>query len=381
MNPSTNVSQISSYYFATKLKEIRERQTRGEEIINLAVGNPDLLPHSSVLDELAKASSSQDANEYQPYKGLDELRDAFSSWYKNMYDVQLDSQSEILPVKGSKEAIMFIHLAFCNPGDPVLVPDPGYPTYESSAKMLGLNVVKYNLTEDKNWLPCFDELSDRDLHKTKIMWINYPHMPTGTMAGEKALNELISFAEKHNILLVNDNPYSLIFDGDPLSIHQCNSAYKDVLELNSLSKAHNMAGWRVGVVTGSAENIGYLLRVKSNFDSGMYKPIQQAAIQALKAESRWYQDLQDEYRQRRALVMNLLNQLKCTYNEDQSGMFIWAKVPNIFNDGMHMSERLLEEKSIFITPGKIFGANGEQYVRLSLCKPQTELRKALKRVS
>jgi len=312
--------------------------------------------------------------------GISELRQAFSQWYKRIYNVDLNSETEILPLMGSKEAVMHIHIAFCNPGDTVLVPNPGYPTYTASANMLGLNVVYYDLKEDNNWLPLLDQLETIITNKTKVMWVNYPNMPTGAKANQSDLEALILFAQKHGILLVNDNPYSMILNNHPLSIHACETNYDDVLELNSLSKSHNMSGWRVGVVTGSQENIQTILKVKSNFDSGMYKPIQQAAVKALSLGGEWFSYLNEEYAKRTQIVWNILDELNCTYDKQNQGMFVWAKVNDELKTGAAMSDYLLYNYGIFATPGNVFGSNGENYIRFSICATQEELNKALNRL-
>lgn len=380
MKPSNNIANVSTYYFANKLAEVRTLISEGKDIINLGIGSPDIATPDSIVNTLKSAASLQGASQYQSYSGIPELRDGFAKWYKAIYNVTLNPDTEVLPLMGSKEAIMHIHLAFCNPGDTVLVPSLGYPTYASSAKMLGLNVIYYHLNEANNWLPSIEELEELRLSNCKVMWINYPNMPTGAMAKKEVLASLIEFAKKKVILLVNDNPYSLILNKEPLSIHDCNTDYEDVLELNSLSKSHNMSGWRVGVVSGSEVNIEHLLKVKSNFDSGMYKPIQLAAVEALKLGSEWFDKLNTEYSERIVIIHELLQELGCTYTKEHTGMFVWAKVNTAQKSGEELSDYLLYDHNIFATPGSVFGASGDQYIRFSLCVGQDQLKQALNRI-
>jgi len=380
MKLSNNIANIKTYYFAKKLAEVRALNESGKVIINLGIGSPDIATPNAVMNSLKTAISKEGASQYQSYSGIPELRKGFAKWYKTIYDVDLNSDTEILPLMGSKEAIMHIHLAFCNPGDTVLIPNPGYPTYASSAKMLGLNVVYYNLIEDNDWLPSIAELEKLPLSNCKVMWINYPNMPTGATAERACLTRLIEFAKQKEVLLVNDNPYSLILNSKPISIHSCSADYDEVLELNSLSKSHNMSGWRVGVVSGSEENIRHLLKVKSNFDSGMYKPIQIAAVEALKMGNEWFDELNQEYNERAAIIYEIIEQLGCTHNEKHKGMFVWAKVNPSQRSGEELSDYLLYNHDIFATPGSVFGTNGDQYIRFSLCVEQKQLREVLNRV-
>lgn len=380
MKPSNRISNVPTYYFAKKLAEIAEMNKNKCNVINLGIGSPDLNTPDDVLTTLKTAIHEKGASQYQPYIGVPELRDAFAAWYEKIYHVHLNPNTELLPVMGSKEAIMHIHLAFCNPGDMVLIPNPGYPTYGSTAKLLGLNIHTYDLKEENNWMPSLNDLEKLDLSKCKVMWINYPNMPTGATASKEALNQLVAFAQEHNILLVNDNPYSLIRNNAPLSIHSCSNDYPEVIELNSLSKAYNMAGWRVGIITASEENIQYLLRVKSNFDSGMYKPIQIAAAKALSLDQSWFEQQNNEYQERAKIAYEILDQLGCTYDKHSSGMFIWAKIPNNYLSGASLSDEILHQAKVFITPGFVFGDNGDQYIRLSLCSDRPTLIKALNRI-
>lgn len=380
MQASERISTIQTYYFANKLAELRSLIDQGKDIINLGVGSPDTNTPSEIIEELKTSIMLDGAGQYQPYNGIFELRQAFSEWYNRIYGVRLNPTNEILPLMGSKESVMHIHLAFCNPGDTILVPNPGYPTYSSSAKILGLNVFHYNLKEANNWLPSMEELENLVTDSCKVMWINYPNMPTGANAEKEDLERIILFAKKHDLLLVNDNPYSLILNEKPLSIHSCSTDYQDVLELNSLSKSHNMAGWRVGIVSGSQENIQHILKVKSNFDSGMYKPIQQAAVKALSLGREWIEQLNQEYDVRIKLVWEILDVLECNYQKKNKGMFVWAKVNKKYGNGEQLSDYLLYNYDVFATPGNVFGSNGEHFIRFSLCASKQHLKEALNRI-
>lgn len=380
MQASERIASIQPYYFAKKLAEVRSLMAQGKDIINLGIGSPDTDTPTPVIEELKASVMLGGAGHYQPYNGISELRQAFSDWYNRVYGVRLNPDNEILPLMGSKESVMHIHLAFCNPGDTVLVPNPGYPTYSASAKMLGLNICHYNLKEATDWLPSIEELEGLVTANCKVLWINYPNMPTGAKAEKEDLEKLIRFAKKHQLLLVNDNPYSLILNNKPLSIHNCTTDYPDVLELNSLSKSHNMAGWRVGVVSGSEENLQHILKVKSNFDSGMYKPIQQAAVKALNLGNEWQEELNQEYDLRIRLVWEILDVLECTYEKKNKGLFVWAKVNEKYGNGSQLSDHLLYTYDVFATPGNVFGSNGEEYIRFSLCASKESLKEALNRI-
>ena len=381
MKPSRRINNINEYYFSKKLLEIKKIQTQGIDIINLGVGSPDLPPHPEVIKELANSSRESGNNMYQSYRGIEALRRAFSNWYKRIYNVNLNRKNEILPLIGSKEGIMHISMAFCNPGDRVLIPNPGYPAYTSVSNMLELDVQYYNLNEGNQWLPDFDELESLCNNRCKILWINYPHMPTGKVANIETLVKLAMWAKCKGILIVNDNPYSMVLNEKPLSILSNLRKYENILELNSLSKSHNMAGWRVGMVGGSKENINHILKVKSNFDSGMYKPVQLAATKALCLENSWYADLNIEYNKRRNIIWNLLDQLECSYNKEISGLFVWAKIPQEFHESYEYSDYLLHTLGIFAAPGSIFGSNGNHYIRFSLCAKRNTLKEALNRVN
>jgi len=380
MKPANRINQVQEYYFSRKLKEINDLQNQGIHIVNLGIGSPDLPPHQDVINELCKSSQEPDNNMYQSYRGIAKLRNAFSNWYKQIYHVNLNPETEILPLMGSKEGIMHLTMAFCNPGDRVLIPNPGYPAYTSVSKLLNLDIQYYNLTENNNWLPDFEELESLCNDKCKILWINYPHMPTGKVAEAVTLKKLVHWAKYRDILLVNDNPYSLILNNSPLSILAYLNEYENIIELNSLSKSHNMAGWRVGILGSTAENINHVLKVKSNFDSGMYKPVQLAAAKALELEKSWYVKLNQEYAKRREIVWQMLYVLECRFQKENSGLFVWAQIPDGFLNSYEYSDYLLQTLGIFVTPGNIFGSNGQKYIRISLCASQQTLNQALNNV-
>ncbi|PLW99135.1 MAG: aminotransferase [Marinilabiliales bacterium] len=380
IQPANRIGKVEEYYFSKKLAEVNMLKQQGKPIINLGIGSPDLPTHPDVIEELNRSSREKGSNYYQPYRGIPELREAFSAWYQDIYNVNLNPANEILPLIGSKEGIMHISMAFANPGDQVLIPNPGYPAYTSVSKLLNLNVQYYNLNEDNNWLPDISELEALAQDNCKIIWINYPHMPSGAKADTNSFRELIEFAQSRNILVVHDNPYSLILNNEPMSLLQGIISKSHVLELNSLSKSHNMAGWRIGMVAGSEENINHILKVKSNFDSGMFKPLQQAAAKALQLPHSWYNEINKLYSERRKLVWQIMDQMGCTYGKNTSGMFVWAKVPNNYKNGAELSDELLYEHSIFTAPGFIFGSNGNGYTRISLCADMHQLKEALKRV-
>ncbi len=376
---SNRLNQVKEYYFSTKLQEIRELIADGNPIINLGIGSPDLAPPKQAIAAISKAVDDDKNHSYRSYKGLLEFRNAIAEFYKNYYEVKVNPENEILPLMGSKEGIMHISMAFLNAGDEVLVPNPGYITYTSVTKMLGAKPIFYNLTADNNWFPNLKELEKLDLTKVKIMWINYPNMPTGANASIELFKELISFAKKHQILLVNDNPYSFILNDKPLSILSIEGAKEVALELNSLSKTFNMAGWRVGMVLGKSAYIKAILQAKSNMDSGMFYGIQKGAIAALDIKNTWFNNLNNIYSERRKIVWKILNKLACKYDKNSVGLFVWAKIPsNIKSE--ELTDKLLYEKDIFITPGTIFGTNGEGYVRLSLCVTKEKLKEVLSRL-
>ena len=371
---------VEEYYFSKKLKAVRALISKGAPVINLGIGSPDLPPHPSVIEALKTSLLDPRAHKYQSYQGLPELRDAISNFYKNNYDVSLNPENEILPLMGSKEGIMHISMAYLNQEDAVLIPNPGYPTYSAVAKLLGAVPIYYDLNKAQDWQPDIAKLQSKDLSKVKLMWVNYPHMPTGTTGNIARLQSLIEFATKHNILLVNDNPYSFILNNQPQSILNFKGAKTCCLELNSLSKSFNMAGWRVGMLCGAARHIQNVLKVKSNMDSGMFYGIQKGAIAALNVSKQWFDNLNAVYEKRRLLVWKLASQLGCTYDKNSSGMFVWAKLPNSYNSEQFIDD-LLDQKYIFIAPGTIFGSNGAGFVRFSLCADENAIKEAIKRTA
>ncbi|MDX1906118.1 MAG: aminotransferase class I/II-fold pyridoxal phosphate-dependent enzyme [Bacteroidia bacterium] len=378
--PAQRLAQVEEYYFARKLAEIRRRTAAGENIINLGIGSPDLMPSEDTLKELISSALEPGHHGYQPYRGIPQLRTAFADWYMNTYGVTLDPEQEILPMIGSKEAIFHISMAFLNPGDRVLIPDPGYPTYTSVTHLAGGVPVYYPLTQANGWYPDFEALAATDLTGVKIMWVNYPHMPTGAPATYALFEQLIAFGRTHGILICHDNPYSLILNPEPMSILSVPGARDVALELNSLSKSHNMAGWRIGLAAGRADYLNEVLRVKSNMDSGMFLPMQQAAVKALANPGAWHQERNEEYRQRRLIVMEMMRSLGCAFDEKQTGMFLWGQIPSYADSGEAFSEELLNQIQVFITPGFIFGPAGQRYIRISLCASRKRLQEALGRI-
>jgi aspartate/methionine/tyrosine aminotransferase len=382
---------IHEYYFSKKLREIDEMNKQSEvKVINLGIGSPDLPPHPDVIRVLHESALRPDTHAYQSYKGAPALRQAFAGWYQRSYDVTLNPDNEILPLIGSKEGIMHISMTFLNDGDEVLVPNPGYPTYRSATMLAGGVCVDYDLKAGNRWLPDLKALSKKDLSRVKLMWVNYPQMPTGATANESFFAELVDFAGKHHILICHDNPYGFILPAErsidtegkyhPLSLLKIEGAKEVTLELNSLSKSHNMAGWRIGVLAAKDEIIQEVLRFKSNMDSGMFLSLQLAAAKALQLDDQWYHDLNQVYKKRRNKVYEMLDLLDCRYEKDQSGMFIWAKVPGNFRDGYDLSDEILYKSKVFITPGGIFGSNGNNYIRVSLCRSEDMLVEAMERI-
>ena len=370
---------VEEYYFSSKLREVRQLASEGKPIINMGIGSPDLLPSKAVVDALVLAMQDNNAHQYQSYQGLPELREGMANFYKNNYDVVVNPINEILPLMGSKEGIMHISLAFLNEGDHVLIPNPGYPTYTSVTNLVGAVPVFYDLKENTNWEPDFEALEKLDLSKVKIMWIGYPHMPTGARGSLQLFSKLVAFAKKHKILLINDNPYSFVLNDKPMSLLQVEGAKEVALELNSLSKTYNMAGWRVGMLLGNATFIDAVLKVKSNMDSGMFFAIQKGATEALKSDSSWFQDMNTIYRKRRVLTEELAEKLGCKVYKEGVGLFVWAKLPDGIKSAEKFIDGILYEKSIFITPGTIFGSNGEGYIRFSLCVTEEKVQEAIDR--
>ena len=371
---------IEEYYFSKKLREVKELVNNGAPIINMGIGSPDLKPPKNVVNSIEQSLKHENAHQYQNYKGIDDLRIEISNFYSKFYNVKLNPAENILPLLGSKEGIMHISLAFLNPGDEALIPDPGYPTYSSVTKIVGATPHYYNLDSKNNWYPDLDSLQNSDISKVKLMWINYPHMPTGTPAEIRRLEHIVSFTQKNNIILVNDNPYSQILNNNPISILNINNSTKNCLELNSLSKMFNMAGWRVGMVLGSKEHIDNILKIKSNMDSGMFYGVQVGAINALKSNKDWFNELNLIYKKRREIIFKICDKLNLEYRNDSVGMFVWAKIKDKISSEK-LSDFLLYKKNIFVAPGFIFGKNGEGYIRFSLCIDETQIIKALKRLA
>ena len=380
INIATRLDTVEEYYFSRKLREINVLRASGKPIINLGVGSPDIQPPQKVITALTKSLSDVKAHNYQSYQGLPEFREAISLFYRDHFQVHLSPMTEVLPLLGSKEGIMHISMAFLNEGDSVLVPNPGYPTYASVTKLLGANPIYYKLKAANNWIPDLKELKKQDLSKVKIMWINYPHMPTGTKVTQNLFEDLVDFALEHDILIVNDNPYSFILNEEPRSILSIKKAKEVCLELNSLSKTFNMAGWRVGMVSGNSKFIDSILKIKSNIDSGMFYGIQKGAIEALNCSKLWYVSLNSVYEQRRELVWELVEALNCTCEKDTAGLFVWAKLPPHFKSE-EFTDMLLKEHHVFIAPGTVFGSQGEGYVRFSLCASMEDVEEALARLS
>ena len=374
------LNNVQEYYFSKKLREVRALINEGKEILNLGIGSPDLPPPPKALEELNQISNDLEGHRYQSYQGLPELREAIADFYKKQFNTDLNPQNEILPLMGSKEGIMHISMAFLNPGDQVLIPNPGYPTYSSVTKLLQAEPVFFELDKNNHWLPNIEALEALDLDRVKIMWINYPNMPTGAKGTREAFSKLIEFTQKHSILLINDNPYALILNQEPpLSLLSLPGAMKNCLELNSLSKTFNMSGWRVGMVMGNVSNISNILRVKSNMDSGMFLGIQKGSIKALETDQAWIDAQNEEYKKRLHIIQQIASKLGCSFDQNNSGMFLWAKILNN-STAIEFSDQILDQYELFITPGSIFGSNGEGYLRFSLCTPIPLLEKALNRI-
>lgn len=382
IQPADRLTLVSEYYFSRKLKEVAALNAQGMDIISLAIGSPDMPPSPQTIDKLCEVAKQPDAHGYQPTMGTPELRQAMAGFYNRWYGVQLNPQTEVLPLIGSKEGILHVTLAFVNPGDEVLVPNPGYPTYTSLSKLLGAKVVNYNLVEANGWQPDFDELEQMDLSKVKLMWTNYPNMPTGGNARRKTYERLVDFAKKHHIVVVNDNPYSFILSEEQLSILQVEGAKDCCIEFNSMSKSHNMPGWRVGLCATNAQFISWILKVKSNVDSGTFRGLQLAAATAYDNSDEWHQEANiDTYRRRRHYAEQIMETLHCSYDPHQVGMFLWGKIPDQYDDVEQLTEKVLHDARVFITPGFIFGSNGKRYIRISLCAKEEKLQEALTRIA
>lgn len=378
---ANRLKQVEDYYFVKKLEEIKKLIDAGKDIISFGIGSPDMAPSQNTVQALIDSARNSKNHGYQPYRGLPELRQGIADFYEDTYKVKLNPANQILPLLGSKEGIMHISMAFLNPGDKVLVPDPGYPTYTSVSNLVSAEIVTYDLTEATGWYPDLSKLEKLDLSGVRLMWINYPHMPTGAKANLEKFAELVAFAKKHEILLCHDNPYSLVLNEDePISILSVPGAFEVAIELNSLSKSFNMAGWRVGMVVGREDYLGAILRVKSNIDSGMFLPVQLASIEALKNEEEWHDARNQEYFERRQLIFQFFDKLNFIYDKKQMGLFVWAKAPDSIQDVPAYADTLLYEKNIFVTPGIIFGKNGARYLRASLCVSQERAKMALGRL-
>ena len=380
ITPANRVGSVQEYYFSKKLKEVAEMNAAGKNVINLGVGNPDLPPSEQTIETLCEHARKANEHGYQPYVGIPELRKGFADWYKTWYNVDLDPKTEIQPLIGSKEGILHISLAFLNPGDGVLVPNPGYPTYSSVSKLVEARLIPYELKEELGWQPDFEELEKMDLSNVKLMWTNYPNMPTGANASVELYEKLVAFGRKHGIIICNDNPYSFILNEHPLSILSIPGAKEICIEMNSMSKAHNMPGWRMAMLASNAQFVQWILKVKSNIDSGQFKPMQYAAVEALSAKKEWYDNMNRVYRSRRDLAGQIMRTLGCEYDENQVGMFLWGRIPDSAESGEAIANKVLYEANVFLTPGFIFGSRGERYIRISLCCKNETLEEALKRI-
>lgn len=382
IKPAERVNTVQEYYFSRKLKEVARLNAEGQDIISLAIGSPDMPPSEQTVEKLCEVARRPDAHGYQPTAGLPELRKAMAGFYQRTYGVEVDPATELQPIIGSKEGIMYVTLAFCNPGDEVLVPDPGYPTYTAINKLFGTKIVNYNLREDNGWQPDFEELERMDLSKVKVMWANYPNMPTGGNARRETLERLVDFARRHDIVVVNDNPYSLILNEHPMSIMQVPGAKDCCIELNSMSKSHNMPGWRVAMMVSNKEYIQWMFKIQSNIENGTFRGIQLAAAEAYNTNTaEWHRvNNIDNYRRRRVVAEQIMQRLGCTFDPEQVGMFLWGRIPDKYADVEQLTERVLHEAKVFITPGFIFGNNGRRYIRISLCAKDEKIQEALHRV-
>lgn len=378
--PADRVSEIQEYYFSKKLREVARLNAEGKDIISLGIGGPDRPPHADVIDTLANEARKDNVHSYQPYVGIPELRRAFASWYKTWYGVELDADKEIQPLIGSKEGILHVSLTFLNPGDGVLVPNPGYPTYTSVSRLAQAEIFTYDLTEEGGWMPDFDALERLPLDRIKLMWINYPHMPTGTPATMELFERIVDFGKRHNIVIAHDNPYSFILNDHPMSLLQVEGARDIAIEMNSMSKSHNMAGWRVAMLASNPTFISWILKVKSNIDSGQFRPLMLAAVKGLEAGKEWYDDVNACYAARRKVAEEIMTELGCSFNPQQTGLFLWGRIPESVESSEALADRVLYDARVFITPGFIFGSNGARYVRISLCATEQNMRRALERI-
>lgn len=379
--PAERLASVSEYYFSKKLKEVAQMNAEGKDVISLGIGSPDMPPSKVTIETLCNNAHDPNGHGYQPYVGIPELRKGFAAWYQRWYGVELNPNTEIQPLIGSKEGILHVTLAFVNPGEQVLVPNPGYPTYTSLSKILGAEVISYDLKEEDGWMPDFEALEKMDLSRVKLMWTNYPNMPTGANATPELYERLVDFARRKNIVIVNDNPYSFILNEKPISILSVPGAKECCIEFNSMSKSHNMPGWRVGMIATNATFIQWILKIKSNIDSGTFRPLQLAAAQAYKNSAEWHEEANyNVYHRRRKLAEEIMRALGCSFDPDQVGMFLWGKIPDTYADVEDLTEKVLHEARVFITPGFIFGSNGKRYIRISLCAKDEKLAEALKRI-
>lgn len=378
--PARRLDSVKEYYFSKKLKEIAQLNANGADIISLGIGGPDRPPHKDVIDTLCSEAAVASNHSYQPYVGIPQLRQAFAAWYLHYYGVSLDANTEIQPLIGSKEGILHTTLAFVNPGDGVLVPNPGYPTYSSVSRLAEAEIFTYDLLESNNWQPDFDQLEAMPLDKIKLMWVNYPNMPTGAQASMELFQRLVDFGKRHGIVIVNDNPYSFILHEKPLSILSVPGAKDIAIEMNSLSKSHNMAGWRIGMLASNPQFIQWILKVKSNIDSGQFKPMMLAAVKALEAPDSWYEDVNATYSRRRKIAEKIMATLGCSFDPRQGGLFLWGKIADDMESAEAVSDMLLYDARVFITPGFIFGSNGNRYIRISLCATEEKMNEALERI-
>ena len=380
IRPAERLGSVQEYYFSKKLREVAEMNAAGKNVINLGVGSPDMPPSEEAICELNEQARKEDTHGYQSYIGIPELREGFAFFYKKWYGVELNPNKEILPLIGSKEGVLHISMTFLNPGDGVLIPNPGYPTYSSVSQLMGARVISYDLLESNKWQPDFETLEKMDLTGIKLMWVNYPNMPTGGRATRELFEKLVAFGKKHNILICNDNPYSFILNDDRLSILSVEGAKECCIEMNSMSKAHNMPGWRIGMLASNPQITEWVLKAKSNVDSGMFKPMQLAAAKALYTDAEWYDNNNRVYAERRKWAFQIMDAIGCTYDNKQVGLFVWAKIPDSAVSSESFADKFLYESNVFLTPGFIFGSNGERYIRISLCAKEKILEEALRRL-
>lgn len=381
ITPADRVLDVKEYYFSRRLREIAELNAKGADIISLGIGGPDRPPHHDVISTLTEEASQPGNHSYQPYVGLPALRKAMADWYKKWYDVTLDPDTEIQPLIGSKEGILHVSLTFLNPGDGVLVPNPGYPTYSSVSRLAQAEIFNYDLTEENGWMPDFEAIERLPLDRIKLMWINYPHMPTGTPATMQLFERIIEFGKKHNIVIAHDNPYSFILNDKPLSLLKVDGAKDIAIEMNSMSKSHNMAGWRVGMLASNPTFINWILKVKSNIDSGQFKPLMLAAAKGFALGKEWYDEVNAVYASRRKVAEEIMTALGCRFDPAQSGLFLWGRIPESYSSSEELADKVLYDASVFITPGFIFGSNGDRYIRISLCATEEKMRLALDRIN